>query len=74
MVVESPEVLYSVEGDDWPLVVLPAAGAVVLEEPEGPRVLQEEIEVSDFCSSTKWYRRSTLRILCSTLNIFMRGR
>ena len=39
MVVESPEVLDGVEGDDGPLVVLPAAGAVVLEEPEGPSVL-----------------------------------
>ena len=43
MVVESPEVLDGVEGDDGPLVVLPAAGAVVLEEPEGPSVLGKNV-------------------------------
>ena len=41
MVVESPEVLNGAECDDRPLVLLPGAGAVVLEEPQRPRVLHE---------------------------------
>ena len=43
MVVESPEVLDGAERDNRPLVLLPGAAAVVLEEPQRPRVLNEYI-------------------------------
>ena len=39
VIVESPKVLDGTEGDDRPLVLFPGAGAVVLEEPQRPRVL-----------------------------------
>jgi hypothetical protein len=42
MVVQTPKVLDRVERDDGPLVLLPRTGAVVFEEPKGPRVLQKE--------------------------------
>ena len=40
MVVQTPEVLYCVHGDDCFLVLVPAATLVVLVEPERPRVLE----------------------------------
>jgi len=40
VIVESPEVLDGAECDDRPLVLLPGAAAVVLEEPQRPRVLK----------------------------------
>lgn len=44
MVVEAPEVFHGVEVDDGPLVVLPRTCAIVLEEPQSPRVLSKEEE------------------------------
>ena len=52
MIVESPEVLDGAERDDRPLVLLPGAGAVVLEEPQSPRVLYGNID-SDISTGIK---------------------
>ena len=45
VVVEGPEVLDRGHGDDGPLVLLPGPSLVVLEEPEGPGVLQRVLQL-----------------------------
>ena len=55
MIVESPKVLDGTEGDDRPLVLFPGAGAVVLEEPQRPRVLHID----------RFFNTSSLMVRCT---------
>ena len=43
MIVERPEVLHGVEGDDLPQVGRPTLGFVVLVKPKGPGVLNRRL-------------------------------